>query len=64
MRNVQVSDLLGLFGTILPNVGAENLTASGKDDVSASVMSLKLSAAIFVNLDIDFFALEHLEIAF
>jgi len=45
-------------------VGAENLTASGKDDVSASVMSLELPAACLVNLNIDFFALEHLKVAF
>lgn len=43
----------GLFGTSLPNVGPENPPATGKHDVSASVVSQKLNATTFINFTVN-----------
>jgi hypothetical protein len=64
VSDVQMGDFLSLLGTILPDMRTEDLTASSEDDVSAGVMSLQLLATALINLNGDFLALEHLNVAF
>lgn len=57
--------LLGrLFGTMLPDVWAQDLSASGEDDMGTSMMSLKLLTATLINVDADLLTLEHLDVTF
>ena len=59
-----MGDLLGLLGTVLPNVGSEDAAACGKHDMSTSMVSLQLLAASLINGHVDLLALEQLKVAF
>ena len=48
MSDVQMCFLLSLFGTSLPDVRSQDLTAGGKDNMCSSVMSLKLRTSCSV----------------
>jgi len=53
-----MSLLSGLFGTILPHMWSEHLSARSKNDVSTSVMCHKLSSSLIVDLHVNLFVLE------
>lgn len=50
MSDVQMGTLDGLLGTILPDVGSKDLSAGGKDDMGASVMSTELASAFHIDV--------------
>lgn len=64
MSDIQVSHFGGLFGTILPDVWAQNLSAGGVNDMGSSMMGLELLSSFFVNNNFNLLALEHFKVAF
>jgi len=64
MSDIQVSHFGGLFGTMLPNVWTQDLSAGGIDDMGSSVMSHKLPSSICINGNFNLLTLEHFKVAF
>lgn len=64
VRDIKMGLLGRLLGTMLPDVWAQDLSASSKYDVGARVMGLELFAATLINGDAHLLALEHLKVAF
>lgn len=56
MGNVKMSLVNCFLGTILPDVGPEDLATGSEDNVSACVMRTELVAALKVNLALDILA--------
>ena len=57
VSNIQMGSFNSFFGTILPNMGTKNLAARSKDDVSSSMMSSQLLAALSINTHMSSLAL-------
>ena len=62
VRDVEMSTLNSLLGTVLPNMRAEDLTARGEDNMSASVMCTQLLSTLLVDAHVHCLALEGLPV--
>ena len=57
VSNIQMGSFDSFLCTILPNMGTKNLAARSKDDVSSSMMSSQLLAALSINTHMSSLAL-------
>lgn len=64
VSDIQVSDLGGLLGTVLPNVRPQDLSAGSEYDVSTSMVSLELLSSLWIDGHMDLLSLVELEVAF
>lgn len=64
MSDIQVSHFGGLFGTMLPDVWTQDLSARGVDDMGSSVMSLELLSSICINDNFNLLTLVHIKVTF
>lgn len=46
VSNIQMSNLCGLFSTVLPNVRAQNFSAGCEDNMSSCMMGLELLSPV------------------